>query len=87
MELVKAIGTTFALALAATLAVALLARLGGAKANWRMMFGIALGLTLAKALQLWLSLTVVTYPLVLGASVAGCALLAQSIARPTRSKA
>ena len=87
MEFLETIGTTFAIGLAATLAVALLARLGGAKPNWRMMLGIALGLTLAKTLQLWFSLTAMTYPLVLGACVAGCALLVQSLGNTARGKA
>jgi len=87
VEFLETIGSTLAIALAATLAVALLARLGGAKPHWRMMIGISLGLALGKTLQLWLSLTDVTYPLVLGACVAGCALLIQSIGKTARSKA
>jgi hypothetical protein len=87
MELVKTLAETFALSLAATFAVALLARLGGSKPNWRNMLAIAIGLTLAQAIQLRWSLSPVAYALTLGVSVALCVLIAQRIGFTAKSEA
>ncbi len=67
---------TFAVSLAATLAVALLARLSGAKPHWGRMLAIAIGITVGQAIQVKWSLSATTYPLALGVTVAACVLIA-----------
>jgi hypothetical protein len=81
MELLITLAETFAVLLAATSAVALLARLGGSKPDWRRMGAIAVGLTAAQALQLQWPLSTSGHALVLGVCVASCVLLAQLIGR------
>ena len=75
MEFVKTVAETFGISLLATLAVAGIARLGGAKPNWRLMVAIAVGLALSKIIQLQFSISTGIYPFVVGASIAVCALL------------
>jgi hypothetical protein len=73
----------FAIAVAATFAVALLARLSGSKPDWRRMFAIAIGLVVAQAIQLRWSLSMATYALVIGACVALCVLVSLVLGRAT----
>ena len=63
------------ISLAATSAVAFLARLSGSKPNWRRMFAIAIGLVVAQAIQLHWSLSTAIYALVVGVCTATCVLL------------
>ena len=63
------------ISVAATIAVALLARLSGSKPNWRRMFAIAIGLVVAQAIQLHWSLSTAIYALVVGVCTAACVLL------------
>ena len=71
----------FAIAVAVTFAVALLARLSGSRPDWRRMFAIAIGLVVAQAIQLRWSLSVATYALVIGACVALCVLITLLLGR------
>ncbi len=78
MTIAVTIAETFAVGLAATFVVALLARLGGSMPNWRNMLAIAIGMTIAKAIQLQWSVSGIAYSVALGASVGLCVLVAQS---------
>jgi hypothetical protein len=77
MQVVGSLVWTFAVALAATLAVAVISRLCGSKPKWGAMLGIAVGVTSAQAVNDQLSIASKWHPLVLGAGVGVCTLIAQ----------
>ena len=81
MDFIKTLAETFGIALAATSAVALIARLGGSRPDWLRMAAIAVGLTIAQAMQLQWPLSTLGHSLVLGTCVAACVLLAQAVRR------
>ena len=84
MEFVANLAEIVAIALAATVAVALLARLLGSKPDKRRMFAIAIGLIVAQAIQLQWSLSTALYAVIVGACVALCVLISRFSARSRR---
>jgi hypothetical protein len=84
MEFVANLAEIFAIALAATVAVALLTRLSGSKPDKRRMFAIAIGLIVAQAIQLQWSLSTALYALTVGTCVASCLLISRFSARSRR---
>lgn len=78
---------TFLSALGVCLAVALIARLSGARPRWTLMLGIAAGVTLGEQINTRFMLATVWHPPVLGACVGVCSLLAQAIAARSVRKA
>ena len=84
MEFVANLPEIFAIALVATVAVALLTRLSGSKPDKRRMFAIAIGLIVAQAIQLQWSLSTALYALTVGACVALCLLISRFSARSRR---
>ena len=78
MEFAETLIQTLAVGLAATVVVGLFARLVGARPNWPMMVAIAMGITVAKAIQTQWSISGVVSYFVLGISVGLCASVAQA---------
>jgi len=81
MELATNLVEIFAISLAATSAVALLARLSGSRPDWRRMFAIVIGLVVAQAIQLHWSPSTAKYALTIGACVALCGLVTWYLGR------
>lgn len=81
MKISITLAETFVLALVAVLFVALLFRLAGRKPNLLLMLSVAVGVTVAKAIQHFGSISETFYPLVLGMSVGLSALVASHLGR------
>ena len=81
MEFAANLIEIFAISLAATAAVVLLARLSGSRPDWRRMFAIAIGLVVAQAIQLHWSLSTGKYAVIVGACVALCGLVSWYLGR------
>jgi hypothetical protein len=81
MEFAANLIEIFAISLAATAAVVLLARLSGSRPDWRRIFAIAIGLVVAQAIQLHWSLSTGKYAVTVGACMALCGLVSWYLGR------
>jgi len=81
MDFAANLAEIFAIAAAATIAVALLTRLSGSKPDWRRMFAIAIGLVVAQAIQLRWSFSTAIYALTIGACVVLCVVISWALGR------